>query len=221
MNARFPDNPLLGPLSRADFITANQTLVERIVYRHFRAQCDATSTPRSDAHSEGTIGLINAYDRYSDPDVPFGAFAFPHIYGEILNSFSRRPSTGLRIPRRLYAVVKRIRNAGLAEESAEVVARDLDIPVTLANTALHCVRITEVTTLPDEEERGRSDDYSNVEVDEFLAVLKPNPRRIIRTLMAGRTRTEAAEELGISRQNIHSSVKWVQKRYEKYEEAIA
>jgi DNA-directed RNA polymerase specialized sigma subunit len=106
LDANFPDNPLLGPQPRADFIIANTPLVDTIIYRYFRSQLAVTRTPRSDTVNDGTIGLINAYDRYNDASVFFGTFAFPHIYGEISNALSRRPTSGIRIPEWLYPLRK-------------------------------------------------------------------------------------------------------------------
>lgn len=173
MNARFPDNPLLGPLSRADFITDNLPLVDTVVNRHFRSQCATTRTPLADAISEGSIGLINAYDRYNDSAVPFGAFAFPHIYGEIANALSRRPTTGIKIPEWLYPLIKQINAAGLTDEQPEVVAQELSITADKARQALRCIRIKSTDALPEKDTRGHSDDYTYLDADTFLARLKP------------------------------------------------
>lgn len=217
MNAKFPDNPLLGPQSRADFITANLPLVKFIVERHFLSSCRATNTPPEDAVSEGTVGLIRAYDRYDDVEVPFASFAFKYISGEIRNSFSRRPSFGIRIPHGVFPLVKRINSAGLAEESAEFVAEELGVTVRKARDALHCARIVGVSALPEIDERGRADDYTNVDTDVFIARLKPKPQRVIRLLMAEHTQTEVAHSLGMTRQSINVMVRRVRDNYEAYE----
>lgn len=221
MNANFPDNPLLGPLSRADFITDNLPLVKFIVERHFLSSCRATNTPPEDAISEGTVGLIRAYDRYDHADIPFGSFAFLYIYGEIRNSFSRRPSFGIRIPHGVFPLVKRINSAGLAEESAEYVAAELGVSVRKAKTALHCARIVGVSALPETDDRGRADDYTNVDTDVFIARLKPKPQRVVRLLMAENTQTEVAQKLGMTRQAVNVMVRRVRENYEAYEKISA
>lgn len=217
----FPDNPLLGPLSRADFITANLTLVKKVISRHFRAQLATTRTPRSDAINDGVIGLLNAYGRYNDAAVPFGAFAYPHIYGEINNALSRRPSSGIRIPEWLYPLVKRVSAAGLADESAETVTRELDIPVKRARQALRCLRIKTTETLPEEDAQGRADDYTHLATDEFISRLKPQQAQIIRLLMADYTQSEVARSLDMSRQAVRATVLRVRSTYERYEKLSA
>lgn len=221
MNAKFPDNPLLGPLSRADFITANLSLVETVINRHFRAQLATTRTPRSDAINEGVIGLLNAYDRYNDAAVPFGSFAFPHIYGEIANSLSRRPSTGIKIPEWLYPLIKRVNAAGLADEPAEVVAQELGLSVDKARQALRCLRIKSTDTLPDKDTRGQTDDYTYIATDTFIARLKPKQQRIVRLLMADNTQSEVGQALNMTRQAVRATVLRVRANYEAYEKICA
>lgn len=221
MNAKFPDNPLLGPLSRADFITANTPLIEKIIVRYFRGQLAATRTPRTDAMNDGAIGLINAYDRYNDAAVPFGSFAFPHIYGEIRNALSRRPTSGIRIPNWLYPLIKRINRAGLADAGAEVVALELAINVKQAHQALRSIRITKTDRLPDEDKRRCADDYNGLEADAFIARLKPVPQRIIRMLMADYTQSEVARSLDMSRQAVRATILRVRSDYERYEKISA
>ncbi|AIQ31515.1 hypothetical protein P40081_27700 [Paenibacillus sp. FSL P4-0081] len=221
MNAKFPDNPLLGPLSRADFITANTPLIEKIIVRYFRGQLAATHTPRTDAMNDGAIGLINAYDRYNDASVPFGSFAFPHIYGEIRNALSRRPSTGIRIPNWLYPLIKRINRAGLADASAKVVALELGITVKQARQALRCIRIAKTDGLADEDKRSSTDDYTHLAADEFIARLKPKPQRVIHMLMADYTQSEVARSLDMSRQAIRSVILRVRADYEAYDKISA
>ncbi|OMC96262.1 sigma-70 family RNA polymerase sigma factor [Paenibacillus sp. FSL R5-0636] len=221
MNARFPDNPLLGPLSRADFITDNLPLVDTVVNRHFRSQCATTRTPLADAISEGSIGLINAYDRYNDSAVPFGAFAFPHIYGEIANALSRRPTTGIKIPEWLYPLIKQINAAGLTDEQPEVVAQELSITADKARQALRCIRIKSTDALPEKDTRGHSDDYTYLDADTFLARLKPQPKQIIRMLMADYSQSEVGRALGMSRQSVRATVLRVRENYERYEKISA
>ncbi|WP_449600359.1 sigma-70 family RNA polymerase sigma factor [Paenibacillus sp. Marseille-Q9583] len=221
MNAKFPDNPLLGPQSRADFIAANTSLIETIVNRHFRSQLAIMRTPRSDAINDGAIGLINAYDRYNDATVPFGSFAYPHIYGEIRNALSRRPSSGIRIPAWLYPLIKRVNAAGLTDEQPEVVASELGISTAKARQALRCLRIKSTDALPDNDTCGQTDDYTHLATDTFIARLKPKQQRIVRLLMADNTQSEVGQALNMSRQAVRAVVLRVRANYEAYEKISA
>lgn len=210
------DNPLLGPLPRADYITANLPLIDAVINRHYRGQLVATRTPRTDAFNDGVIGLINAYDRYSDATVPFGSFAYQHVYGEIANALSRRPLTGVRVPEWLVPLLKRIHRAGLTDEREEVVAAELGVSVKRARQALRCLRIKYTDALPDRDTRGRADDYSGLITEEFISRLKPKQQRVIRMLTAGDTQSEVARALGTTRQAVRGTVLRVRASYERY-----
>ncbi|MEK3836515.1 sigma-70 family RNA polymerase sigma factor [Paenibacillus sp. FSL R7-0128] len=210
------DNPLLGPLSRADYITANLPLIDAVINRHYRGQLVATRTPRDDAFNDGVIGLIHAYDRYADATIPFGSFAYQHIYGEIANALSRRPLTGVRVPEWLVPLLKRIHRAGLADEREEVVASELGISAKRARQALRCQRIKYTDALPEFDTRGCSDDYTGLITEEFITRLRPKQQRIIRMLTAGDTQAEVARSLGTSRQAVRGFVLRVRADYERY-----
>lgn len=209
------DNPLLGPLSRADFITANLPLVKSVVKRH-RAACNATRTPYEDAFQDGVIGLLNAYDRYADPSVDFAVFAFPHISGQIRNSLTRRPSTGVRVPHYLVSAANRVEREYLTEETAETVAELLGITVRRAEMALRCARSRQTSALPERDNNGRLDDHTALYTDAFLARLKPKPRAIIERLMALDTPSEVAQDFGMTRQAVYIVTKRVRENYEQY-----
>lgn len=215
------NNPLLGPLPRDEFILANMNLVLAIVDRNFRARLAATHTPREDAINDGVIGLINAYDRYSDAAYPFGVFAFRHIFGEIANALSRRPTSGIRIPKSIFPLIRRIESAGLTGEPTEVIAQELGVTVKAARRAIRCSRVARTEALPEYDTRSYSDDNTGIFAEQFLPRLKPKPRRIIRMLMADYTQTEVAQELGMTRQAVNVTVARVRKDYERYEKFSA
>lgn len=207
--AHFPDNPLLGPLSRADFITANMPLVY--------AQSNRFSYHiRDDVASEGMVGLILAYDRYSDASIEFSTFATFYIRGQIGRYFRRSSGPG-RIPNRVYPLARQIMHDGLDDEPAEVIALKYDVTVKAAKKALAGVRSRKAATLADWEESGRPDDISAMHVDEFIAELKPSQQRIVSALMGGQKMADIARDMSVSRQALHNSVTLIRKRWAAYE----
>ncbi|NGM81270.1 sigma-70 family RNA polymerase sigma factor [Paenibacillus sp. 7124] len=209
----YPDNPLLGP--RSEFITANLGLAHKAAQR-FRGACYATNTPLDDIISEGYVGLIRAYDGYSDPTYEFATYATETINGYMRNYF-RRGTGPVRIPKEITPIVNRLARAGLEGEAPETVAQELGISVRLAEKALYCATVRNCGDMPADDKRGNTDDYSGVFADAFLARLRPKPRRIVRLLTEGYTQTEAAKAIGITSQAVSQTVKRVRAEYERYE----
>lgn len=216
---KFPDNPLLGPLSRADFITAYHPLVVTQVQR-FRTALISAGIPIEDAVSEGSIGLIRAYDRYDRADYDFAALAIPYIVGAI-HKLLRREGALVRIPHNIYPLIQRIERAGIAESPPEVIAAELDVSIAKVKRALLCINLRTAMAMPERETEGRFDDYSADYTDAFLKRLKPKPQRVIRMLMAEYTQTEVADELGMTRQGIQNIVRRTRVNYEAYEKISA
>ncbi|MNN67980.1 hypothetical protein D3C81_1836500 [compost metagenome] len=118
-------------------------------------------------------------------------------------------------------LVNRLTRAGLEGAPPETVAAELGVTVKLAEKALYCAVVRNCTAIPDEDKRGHTDDLSGVHVDTFVARLKPKPQRLVRMLMAEYTKTEAAEELGITPQAVSQAIKRVRQNYEQYEKISA
>ena len=77
-----------------------------------------TAELRDDLHQVAVLGLIRAAERYnSDSNVPFAAFARPHIRGAVLH-YLRDVAPLLRISRRLQERSRALRHCRLALESA-------------------------------------------------------------------------------------------------------
>lgn len=213
----YPDNPLLGP--RSEFITANMGLAQKAAQR-FRGACYATNTPLDDIVSEGYVGLIRAYDSYSDPAYTFATYATETINGHMRNYF-RRGTGPVRIPKEITPIVNRLARAGLEGAPPETVAQELGIGVKLAEKALYCATVRNCGDMPADDKRGNTDDHTGVFADAFLARLRPKPRRIVRLLADGYSQTEAARVIGITSQAVSQAVKRVQKEYERYEKICA
>lgn len=203
MTRKHPDNPLLGP--RDAFITQNLRLV------HMCAKRYAYNRGYDDVVSEGTIGLILAYDRYSDATVAFSTFAATYIRGYIRNYFRSLRGT-VSVPRRTLDNSRRIAEAGLEDKAPETVAEALGITVKHAESALYYLAVTESGSRDyDEEINAKSvhtfDDDTVSDVNAFIERQVPKNQRLLRLLMDEYTQTEAAEKLGVSRQAASQAIK--------------
>ncbi|MEK3836514.1 sigma-70 family RNA polymerase sigma factor [Paenibacillus sp. FSL R7-0128] len=207
------DNPLLGPLSRADFITANVPLVYAITNRYDRRV-------RDDAAGEGMVGLITAYDRYSDANIAFSTYATFCIRAQIAAYFRKNSGPG-RIPNRVYPLARRIMSDGLEAAPPEVVAETYAVTVKAASKALAAVRSRGSAELADWTDGGRRDDTSELYVDEFVVQLKSSQQRIVGALLGGQRMADIAREMSVSKQALHSSVTLIRKRWQAYEESCA
>ncbi|RCX22883.1 RNA polymerase sigma-B factor [Fontibacillus phaseoli] len=218
----YPDNPLLGPSSRAEFIVANLPLVYSIAWR-YRSRAEALHIPQEDVVSEGTIGLILAYDRYSDASKAFAQIAAPYIRGHIRHMFRDRAHV-IRIPRKHSENAQRISRECLDDVSDAEIAQQLGITVEDAREAKYCVMIRKAESLnahgPDDDRAPKEPeceaDYTGAEVDEFTATLTEGQRNIIRLLTAGVPQTDIAKTLGITRQGVNESMKRIRARYQKF-----
>lgn len=196
----YPDNPLLGPLSRADFISANMPLVHYVAKR-YREPCRSMCVDYEDIVSEGNIGLINAYDHYSTVQFTFSTFAHSHIHGRIRNYF-RDKAGSVRIPGRKLVIARKLLAEGLADAPPEVIADALDISVDVASEAAVLARIRFAAPLDKIDNEAsifaQVDDVSRVGVVDFIASIPDRQRQIANLLMEDKTQREIAEILNIS-----------------------
>lgn len=209
MNAH-PDNPLLGP--RDAFIVANQRLVHSIAQSYrYNAEYD-------DIVSEGTIGLILAYDRYNDASRQFSTYAVPYIRGYISNYF-RSKSGVFSAPRNTVALARKILAMGLDEEPAGVISDLLSVPLKAVENALICIASRNADSADDPETIGimplTNDDTTHIDVDMFVNQLSHRQSEIVRLLMSGDTQVEVGDKLGITRQAVSQAVKKIAATYEK------
>lgn len=184
--------------------------------------------PRREVHDDvvqvGTIGLINAVDRF-DPDrgVGFHAYARPTIRGEILHYFRDRDGA-IRLPRRHHDITRAVRSSRehmmhrLGREPAVAdLAHFLDIPVDDVESALAAETACAVRSLDvlmvDTADRDRQPGSLDADLEavtdyealrQCLARLTPDERRIIH-LLFWRELTQDQAALVVGRSQMHVS----------------
>ena len=209
--------------ARDELVTLHLPLVQFLA-RRFRDRGE----PLEDLVQVGTIGLINAVDRF-DPErgVEFSTFATPTVVGEIKRHF-RDKGWAIRVPRRLQEL-----RISLGQATAELSQRWGRAP-TVAELAAHLgISDDEVieglegaqaysTTSLDAQTGGDGDDAAPSLVDRLgaedldleavehraalrplLAALPARERRILTLrFFHGMTQSQIAEEVGISQMHV-------------------
>ncbi|MFD1270630.1 sigma factor-like helix-turn-helix DNA-binding protein [Paenibacillus motobuensis] len=122
------------------------------------------------------------------------------------------------------SLCQRIVDADLLEAPAEAVAEELGV----SEKQVRRVRLYLAASRPSPIEIGEegemnvptaADDLTKVEVDDFASSLTERQRQVVGLLTNGLTQTEAANELGLSRQAVRSVVLSVRPHYLRYSAA--
>jgi RNA polymerase sigma-B factor len=218
MAALPPDHPDRAAL-RSKLVTGYLPVVQHIA-RRFAGRGE----PVDDLEQAGTIGLINAVDRFEpDRGVDFLSYAVPTITGEIRRHFRDR-TWSMRVPRRLKDLQSSINGAvgplsqelGRAPTPSEIAAR-LGIPAEDVVEGLDAQRAYRSSSLDElvsgadttlTDTLGAADaELEKVEYRQTLAPLLddlPDRERTILVLrfFGNMTQTQIAERVGISQMHV-------------------
>jgi len=213
-----PEDPARETL-RGKLVTGYLPVVQHIA-RRFAGRGE----PVDDLEQAGTIGLINAVDRFEpDRGVDFLSYAVPTITGEIRRHFRDR-TWSMRVPRRLKDLQSSINSAvgplsqelGRAPRPSEIAAR-LGIPpedVVEGLDAQRAYRSSSLDELVSGAETTLTDtlgvadaELEKVEYRQTLAPLLddlPDRERTILVLrfFGNMTQTQIADRVGISQMHV-------------------
>lgn len=200
---------------RDELITMHLPLVHYIA-RRYRDRGESYD----DLVQVGTIGLINAIDRFEpERGLEFSTYAAPTIVGEIKRHFRDRTGS-VRVPRRIQELRLPVRQAreDLTNELHRVptvreIANRLGVEPSQVLEVIESSVASFATPLDGEDGAEAffigEDDDGLAEVDDrealrpLLAALPERERRIIAMrFVEGRTQTEIAEALGISQMHV-------------------
>jgi RNA polymerase sigma-B factor len=207
------DHPERSAL-RHEVVEAHLALVHHLA-RRFRGRGE----PYDDLVQVGTIGLLNAVDRFDPQRGSFTAFAVPTILGEIRRHFRDR-GWALRVPRRLQDLARQV---GEAREdlthrlgrspTVEEIATQLDADPDLVLEALDTAGVYATVPLPSAPESTDVDlgfvepDFETIEnrvtLGPALAGLPARERRILALrFVRGMSQSQIAAEVGISQMHV-------------------
>lgn len=214
-----PDDPARSAL-RGQVVEAHLPLV-----RHLARRYRDHGEPLDDLMQVGTIGLIQAVDRFdAGREIELASYATPFILGEIRRHFRDR-TTAVRLPRRLTELQPQIRQARdvLAQslgrsptvsELAEYLGRDAEEIIEALDAGRSCV--IEPLTSDDGRPGGaygdaqlRDDDGGLdgvIDRETLRPILSRLPSRQKQILalrfLRGMSQSEIADELGISQMHV-------------------
>lgn len=201
-------NPHLGDID--SFVQENQGLVGLAARRSLRKT--KYRVEFEDLMQEGNIGLIKAYCKYTpDRKTSFSTYAYYYISNHIMRYIAERVPT-IRVSRGVYELAGKILKRKLENSSPEEISRALGCTVVAANKALNNLKgdlvmslntilTTDKTSyrkvelmdiLPEEQ------DFSEVDVQEFINSLKGDMRKTLELALEDKTQKEIGKELGFS-----------------------
>ena len=218
LRALSDDHPDRAAL-RAELVTGHLPVVQHIARRFANR-----GEPVDDLEQAGTVGLINAVDRFEpDRGVDFLSYAVPTITGEVRRHFRDR-TWAMRVPRRLKEMQAAINGAvgplsqelGRAPRPSEIAERlGLSVEEVVegldAQQAYRGPSLDEMVSGADSplsETLGEADaELDKVEYRQTLAPLLdelPARERTILVLrfFGNKTQTQIADEVGISQMHV-------------------
>ena len=209
-----PDDPQRAAL-RQRLVEAQLPLVHHLAQR-FRGRGE----PYDDLVQVGTIGLLNAVDRFDPERGSFTGFAVPTILGEIRRHFRDR-GWAMRVPRRLQELGRQVSEAREVltqrlgrSPTVQEIAQHLDADTDLVLEALDTASVYATVPLPSTPDEGEMAPLgfidSGLELVEQRATLRPLLARLPareRTILAlrfvrGMSQSQIAAEVGVSQMHV-------------------
>jgi RNA polymerase sigma-B factor len=209
-----PDDPRRAVLRR-HVVESQLSLVHHLA-RRFRGRGE----PYDDLVQVGTIGLLNAVDRFDPNRGSFTTFAVPTILGEIRRHFRDR-GWAMRVPRRLQDLNRRL--CGARDELTQVLGRsptvrelatrlgeDVDLVLEALESAGAYTMIPLPTTPEDADLPllGAVDERLSLVEDRavlraLLACLPARERTIlVLRFIRGMSQSQIATEIGVSQMHV-------------------
>ena len=193
---------------------------------HLAQRFKGRGEPYDDLVQVGTIGLMNAIDRYDPGKGQFATFAVPTIVGEIRRHFRDR-GWAMRIPRRVQDLGRRVSQAREAlthqlgrSPTVDEIARLLDVDADLVLEALDTAAAYVTVPLPttaDESILG-GHPVATADAGQDAAIELIEQREVLRPLLAqlparerkilelrfgsGMTQSKIAAEVGLSQMHV-------------------
>jgi DNA-directed RNA polymerase specialized sigma subunit len=190
--------------TRNEAVVDNIRLAQKIAAR-FEAKARLVGMDFSDLVSLGAIGLMKAFDDFDDTlGYRFSTYAVPKMLGEITRTISKT-NMGAHYPTDIRRFADTIQKYELEEYSIEEIARIIGTNPARVKYALEYLTQGMPSSLDlvivgkDETEAsffseliGSDQDFSSVNVKEFLETLTEREREIVQHLMSG----ESVQEVG-------------------------
>lgn len=172
----------------------------------------------------GSMGLMHAAKHFDESrGCEFSTYAYRTIKGYMMREYSHR--NHVRVPVHVVDLAKVMKKRGQLDDDPEELAKLYNVPITRVKKAIYYLGLCSISAdwagSEDHEEgfynlHGTEHDYSNLEVEEFLKILKPRYRFIVESLLGEKTYRQIGLEMGISYQRVGAIVKNIPAMYENY-----
>lgn len=215
-------------MQKDEFIEQNLPLVHFIV-RRFRSRAAVTNVDLDDLFQVGCMGLIKAANKFEpERGFQFSTYAVPMIIGEILRYF--REHRPIFIPRTEQELAGKILKYQLETKSAAEIAEFLGCSIKLAARALKSLTLQLLSTdRPILQSKGAKEisvmdtiplheDFSKVELSEFIQSLSDREQQVARSTLAGSTQCEIGELIGKSQVQVWRSLQSIREKLSQYME---
>lgn len=211
------------PAEKEHLVLDNMGLVKSLANR-FTTGTKHTLIDFDDLVQIGSMGLMHAAKHYDESrGYEFSTYAYNSIKGYMMREFSYRNQ--IYVPVHVVELAKLLKKREQTEIEPRELAKMYDVPYKRVLNALHYLTLTTISAdrsgSEDHEEgfynlHGAENDYSGLEVEEFLKILKPRYRFIVESLLGEKTYRQIANEMGISYQRVGVLVKELPAMYENY-----
>ncbi|WP_342417156.1 sigma-70 family RNA polymerase sigma factor [Paenibacillus sp. FSL R10-2782] len=221
-------NPHLG--ERDAVIQKNMGLVYSIANK-FRSSVNQ-SIGFDDLVSEGTMGLLKAFESYNpskvEGGIKFSTYAYRLIKWSIMQ-FIRNKGSCVKVPPSILNTISALNKLNLVDTSLELISEQTGCTIAHANRVTQHVNSFGVTSLDQpigdsDESTSRIDmlaseaDFTTVNVEEFINSFDSREQLLIRRRMDGATLQTIATEIGISKPYASQLMTRIGERLKKYME---
>lgn len=214
----------MNALPMEETIIENEKLLH-FVAKRFTRRAAVLSVEYDDLISEAKIGLIKAIKNFDEKyGVKFSTYAVPMIEGNI-RRFLRDVNPGVKFSRQIKELAFKVSD----EDSLEVIMEKLQISKKKALDVIEFkkqqipISMTHIYSNGDnkdmtiEDTIGSEEDFSNIEVQDFLSSLPDRYRTIVTMLMINKTQAEIGEAIGCSQVQVSRLIPKIQELYKSYQ----
>lgn len=193
----------------------------------YKSLCQRLNIDIDDLFSLASIGFIKAYENFDDSKgFKFITYAGHMMTGEIFRYFRDQGHT-VKFPRSVIELSNKISSAGMIESSNEEIAEHFEVDVETAQDAKdyrahHQSLEQEVfqdggnaITLGDQQSTHQ--DFSQINVDEFLDVLPDKLKKVAQGLLNNKTQNEIGKQIGVSQVQVSRLQKQLGEEYKRWE----
>jgi RNA polymerase sporulation-specific sigma factor len=210
-------------MSLEDQVEGNKRLVYYVA-KKFIKRAQFLKVEFDDLASEGMIGLIKAIRKFdSNYGVKFSTYAVPVIEGQI-RRFLRDSNPGLKFSRMAKEISIKIDG----NESVEEIMEEFQVKRFYAEEALayknNSTTLSMDYTFGGDDDKdltiadtvGYKEDFSSLEMNDFLNYLPLKLKTVVDLLMKSKTQKEIGDIVGCSQVQVSRLIKKIQSKYQEY-----